>query len=171
MSQTFESRCPYPTVLPDYCDEAPAMQHSVLSSPTLPCTQIKRTSSQSVALYGQFRILNVWYSSFRFLVLCLICLHLSRAGSCMLICVLAQRFPRFSSPWKFLEAGHRRNLQVTENKAFIHRGVAAATAPAPVFETDSSGEVVDGLRAGIAASSTVAVGNSAWRALCSCCQL
>jgi hypothetical protein len=36
---------------------------------------------------------------------------------CMLICVVAQRFPRVSR--KFIEAGHRRILK---NKAFIHRG-------------------------------------------------
>ena len=46
-----------------------------------------------------------------------------------------------------------------EKKEELDATVASTTAPVPVFETDSSGEVVDGLRAGLAASSTVAGGS------------
>jgi hypothetical protein len=53
-----------------------------------------------------------------------------------------------------------------EKKEELDATVAAATAPVPVFETDGSGKVIDEFRAGLAASSTVAVGNPAWRALC-----
>jgi hypothetical protein len=61
-----------------------------------PCCvhRFKRMSGQRVAFYGQFRILNVRHSSFPFLVLYLICLHLS--VSCLLVCVLTQRFPQLS---------------------------------------------------------------------------
>jgi hypothetical protein len=48
-----------------------------------------------------------------------------------------------------------------EKKEELDTTVAAATAPVPVFDTDSSGEVIDEFRAGLAASSTVAVGNPA----------
>ena len=46
-------------------------------------------------------------------------------------------------------------------KEALDATVAAATAPGPVFEEDSSDEVINGLREGLAASSTVAVGNPA----------